>query len=621
MSKLFLEKDKVEEILCVLDAEGCIFPGYELVKMNNKPCLLGIGGFSSVYAMNTFERPESKYVLKVIGFEKHVMTSENFWDTVRLQYLLSEQTSYICRVISARELRVVLDDEGQLCEVTEVEGERWDEDGIRLQFILMERLEDIVCKNRFGKISLLKDELVNEECVIDFAIQIGQALHYAHCNNVLHRDVKLENIFWDSESQCYKLGDFGIAKYAVEGNAETIVYTDGYGAPEIERYLYESYNATADIYSFGITLYLLLNDFRFPGSEGYYVNMVQYSPEFVFPAPAHASEGMVRIIRKMCQYYQDERYQSMAEVLMDLVALKDKKHDAVSEEDDDLPDFETETYKEESNASDASIGGMRRRELTGRAKRKEDERIDNEIYNEYSVWHFIGFTLLLTLLMRGMQSDSSIIFKWQFWIVPITVLIESVLLRVKEFHILFGGIALGIGIYLCTVIGISVPHVIMLIGIATGILVVAGASLVATALWTVLMVTEKMQWLDIISKFDLNWVLLVVVLFMLNHYMMIRIDYNKTTYLRAKVGIFIFDKMYLVMMAIGIILLVLEHFGVIQIPEIVRQIHLIRTGLVSFVLLVAYMSWNGYIDLGEEEQVYENEMDERGDGERSNTTE
>lgn len=621
MSRLFLEKDKVEEILCVLDAEGCIFPGYELVKMNNKPCLLGTGGFSSVYEMNTFERPESKYVLKVIGFEKHVMTSENFWDTVRLQYLLSEQTPYICRVISARELRVVLDDDGQLCEVTEVEGERWDEDGIRLQFILMERLEDIVCKNRFGKISLLKDELVNEECVIDFAIQIGQALHYAHCNNVLHRDVKLENIFWDSESQCYKLGDFGIAKYAVEGNAETVVYTDGYGAPEIERHLYESYNATADIYSFGITLYLLLNDFRFPGSEGYYVNMVQYSPEFVFPAPAHASEGMVRIIRKMCQYYQDERYQSMAEVLMDLVALKDKKYDAVSEEDDDLPDFETETYKEESNSSDSSISGMRRMELTGRAKRKEDERIDNEIYNEYSVWHFIGFTLLLTLLMRGMQSDSSIIFKWQFWIVPIMVLIEAILLRVKEFHILFGGIVLVLGIYLCADIGISVPYVIMLIGIATGIPVVAGASVVATVLWTVLMVTEKMQWLDIISKFDLNWVLLVVVLFMLNHYMMIRIDYNKTTYIGAKVGLFIFDKIYLVMMALGIILLVLEHFGIIQIPEMVRQIHLIRTGLVSFELLIVYLNWNGYLDLDEEEQEYENEMDERRDGEHTGTTE
>ena len=158
---MFLEKDKVEEILCILDAEGCIFPGYELVKMNDKLCLLGTGGFSSVYEMNSFERPESKYVLKVIGFEKHVMTSENFWDTVRLQYLLSEQTPYICRLISARELRAVLDAEGRLCEVTEVEGERWDEDGIRLQFILMERLEDIVCKNRFWKISLLKDELVN----------------------------------------------------------------------------------------------------------------------------------------------------------------------------------------------------------------------------------------------------------------------------------------------------------------------------------------------------------------------------------------------------------------------------------------------------------------------------
>lgn len=617
---MFLEKDKVEEILCVLDTEGCIFPGYELVKMNNKPCLLGTGGFSSVYEMNTLERPESKYVLKVIGFEKHVMTSENFWDTVRLQYLLSEQTPYICRLISARELRVALDEEGQLCEVTEVEGERWDEDGIRLQFILMERLEDIVCKNRFGKISLLKDELVNEECVIDFAIQIGQALHYAHCNNVLHRDVKLENIFWDNESQCYKLGDFGIAKYAVEGNAETVVYTDGYGAPEIERHLYESYNATADIYSFGITLYLLLNDFKFPGAEGYYVNMVQYSPEFVFPAPAHASEGMVRIIRKMCQYYQDERYQSMAEVLMDLSAFKDKSKAIEQVEDVELPDFETETYREEK-ISDDEQHKARRHELTGRAKRKEDERIYNELYNESSAWHFVGITLILTLIMRSMQADTSVLYTWQFWILPFMLLLETVLLRVKEFHIIFGAITLALGIYFGIEIGVSVPCVIMMIGLVTGIPVVTGACVTSTVIWAVLITTEKFQWLDFIGNHDLSWMLIVIVLFMLHHYILLRIDFNKTTYLRAQIGVFIFDKIYLIMAVVGIILLILEKCNVIRIPELLQQLHLVRTGLISFVIMVIYMSLNGYIDLEEEEQVYENEMDERGDGERSNTTE
>ena len=42
-----------------------------------------------------------------------------------------------------------------------------------------------------------------------------------HNSGYLHRDIKLENIFWDEESRQYKLGDFGIAKYIGDGDAET----------------------------------------------------------------------------------------------------------------------------------------------------------------------------------------------------------------------------------------------------------------------------------------------------------------------------------------------------------------------------------------------------------------
>lgn len=588
MTVLFLEKSKVEEILCILDEEGCIFPGFEIVKVNNIPCLLGTGGFSRVYEMNCFEKPEEKYVLKVMGFEKHIMTSENFWDTVSLQYSLSEHTPYICRLIAAREIRIVLDEEGNLREVTDVEGELWEEDGLRIQFILMEQLEDIVNKNRFGKVSLLRSDLQEEEGVIDLAIQIGQALYYAHDNNVLHRDVKMENIFWDETSGGYKLGDFGIAKHVIEGNAQTVVYTDGYGAPEIERRLYDSYNATADIYSFGITLYLLLNDFRFPGSEGYYVNMVQYNPEFIFPAPANASVGMVRIIRKMCQYNQEERYQSMSEILMDLSVLKSRKQKITDDEDIELPDFETETYREDKESGYINSGELKKSEVVSRAERKEYERIYNKIYNTTSIWYFTGFTLLMVLLMRGLQDNSSVVYQWQFFILPVMVLVETILLRVKEIHILFGGLTIAVGIYLCVILGISVPYVIMLIGVATGIPVVTGASVLSTVLWVLLIETGKLQWLNIIREFDLCWILQAVLIHVLYHYVLLRIILDKSTGIRADIEMFIYEKIHFAIIAAGLILLTMEYFSVIKIPEIVEKIHLVRTGLAVFVTWIVY---------------------------------
>lgn len=186
----------------------------------------------------------------------------------------------------------------------------------------MEKLEHIVVKNPYKKIKLI-EQLCNEKEVLKFAVQIGQAIQTAHENKVLHRDIKLENIFLDKETDSYKLGDFGIAKFVENGNAQTIVYTEGYGAPEIKKRLKDSYDATVDIYSFGISLYLLLNKLRFPGSEGYYVNRIQYDPAFIFPAPENASELMTRMIRKMCSYYKEDRYQTMAEVLQEVRRIKE----------------------------------------------------------------------------------------------------------------------------------------------------------------------------------------------------------------------------------------------------------------------------------------------------------
>ena len=95
------------------------------------------------------------------------------------------------------------------------------------------------------------------------------------------------------------LGDFGIAKTVEDGKADTVVFTKGYGAPEIERRLAGDYNVTADIYSFGVTIYLLLNNLRFPASSKYVVSDAQYEMDFIFPAPFNGSVEMVRLIQNV----------------------------------------------------------------------------------------------------------------------------------------------------------------------------------------------------------------------------------------------------------------------------------------------------------------------------------
>lgn len=234
------DKDTVNRVIVQLDGSGYLFPQFELSKSNNEPVLLGYGGFSSVYEMTNKERTDLKFALKATGFERHTISSAAFWDAEKIQWILCRESKYIVRVLGARELLVDADEHGKVIGVRDVSKEKGEEEpekGFRLQLLLMEKLEKIIEKDRFKKVSLLREKLNTEEEVLKFALEIGQALNMAHGSSVLHRDIKLENVFWDENEKIYKLGDFGIAKHAEDGSAETVVYTDGYGAPEIERRL------------------------------------------------------------------------------------------------------------------------------------------------------------------------------------------------------------------------------------------------------------------------------------------------------------------------------------------------------------------------------------------------
>ena len=159
------DKDTVTRVIMQLDDCGCLFPQFELSKSNNEPVLLGYGGFSSVYEMSNKERPDLKFALKVIGFGRHTISSSGFWDTENIQWILCQESQYIARVLGAQELLVDMDVHGEVISVLNVSKERWEEEsekGFHLQFVLMEKLEKIIEKDRFKKVSLLREKLNTE---------------------------------------------------------------------------------------------------------------------------------------------------------------------------------------------------------------------------------------------------------------------------------------------------------------------------------------------------------------------------------------------------------------------------------------------------------------------------
>lgn len=321
---------EIAKLLLELDDRKLPFDKFSLTREGENLKLLGRGGSADVYEARIRGKEVAKeknnvYAMKVIGFTGKHADSEFFLNAVKVQQDLGDYQDNVVKVYDYSELWVSLDEKDQVVAAVKEKPEKLTKRTIKLQFIVMEKVASVFSRTKAGNIRTIPEQLGrgDEPEVLKLAYDIGQALQRAHTHLVLHRDVKLENVFYSPEKKIYKLGDFGIAKQTDDGMASTIAFTKGYAAPEVRGTLeHDRYDHTADIYSFGIMLYVLMNGMKFPDSNSYNVNpSMQYSKGYIVPQPEHASWEFYEIIAKMCMYDPEDRYQSMEEVMADIERL------------------------------------------------------------------------------------------------------------------------------------------------------------------------------------------------------------------------------------------------------------------------------------------------------------
>ena len=124
-------------------------------------------------------------------------------------------------------------------------------------FCIVMEYADCGDMNKLVKSQLKLQIPLREEVILNWFVQLCFAVKYIHERKILHRDLKLSNVFLCSNGDI-KLGDFGIAKVLNDTNdfAKTLVGTPYYLSPEL--CLKRSYNQKSDVWSMGCVLYELM---------------------------------------------------------------------------------------------------------------------------------------------------------------------------------------------------------------------------------------------------------------------------------------------------------------------------------------------------------------------------
>lgn len=184
---------------------------------------------------------------------------------------------------------------------------------------------------------LSRQNQITETDAVVILDSVAAALDYAwREHGVIHCDIKPDNIMVGSDG-IVKIMDLGLCSVmggaqraekggAQDGQKETITGTPAYMSPE-QIYGDKNLDCRSDIYCLGATLYhLLTGHVLFPDLSNDDTLCAHVTPETRAPDPRvydpSISQGIVRILSKMCAKDASDRYGNWAEVLEDSAILQ-----------------------------------------------------------------------------------------------------------------------------------------------------------------------------------------------------------------------------------------------------------------------------------------------------------
>lgn len=204
------------------------------------------------------------------------------------------------------------------------------------QYIVMEYVDGVTLKE------YMQEHKLSLNAVLEIGVRLADALQHAHSHNIIHCDIKPQNILIDKNMNP-KIADFGIAKMVTN---QTMVYSKSvmgsvhYISPE--QASGGKITACSDVYSLGIVLFeMLTGQVPYMGTTAVSVAMMHVEK----PIPQlkdymeNVPDGLQEIINKALAKRCEDRYANAGQLRRDLMNLKMK-----------LFPFSSEDYRQELGA-------------------------------------------------------------------------------------------------------------------------------------------------------------------------------------------------------------------------------------------------------------------------------
>jgi serine/threonine protein kinase/Flp pilus assembly protein TadD len=217
-------------------------------------------------------------------------------------------------------------DHPNICTIYEI-----DEDNGH-PFIAMQLLQGQTLRERIG------DHPVPLASLLDWALQMTDALEAAHAKGIVHRDIKPANVFITERGQA-KILDFGLAKLTatdLSSSSEVTLSATGplthtgaaigtvaYMSPEQARG--ETVDARTDLFSFGVLLYEMASGRQAFAGPTWAVTVhaiLGQAPVSLKESVPGSPQRLQEIIDKCLMKNRDLRYQTASEIHHDLLQLK-----------------------------------------------------------------------------------------------------------------------------------------------------------------------------------------------------------------------------------------------------------------------------------------------------------